>query len=120
MHPSIPAILITFMYFVSGISKIFNFASVSAGFAAKVPVGSLLANLVIALVIILEIFAPVAIVLRTKLSRLASRLLAVFTVLATLLYHMPPTGDNYYHVLSNITAVGALLLLGGGALPLTP
>jgi uncharacterized membrane protein YphA (DoxX/SURF4 family) len=37
--------------------------------------------------------------------------LAVFTILATLIFHMPPTGKNYYDVLKNISITGALLLL---------
>jgi uncharacterized membrane protein YphA (DoxX/SURF4 family) len=112
MYSIIPAALITFMYFASGISKIANFGSVSAGFAGKLPMPLLLANLVIALVILLELFAPLAIVLKTRFSKLAARSLALFTVLATILYHLPPTGANYYQFMSNVTAVGALLLLG--------
>ena len=37
--------------------------------------------------------------------------LAGFTVLATLIYYYPPTGKNYYPVLSNTATFGALLLL---------
>ena len=37
--------------------------------------------------------------------------LAGFTVLATLIFHMPPTGDNYYTVTRNVSITGALLLL---------
>jgi hypothetical protein len=37
--------------------------------------------------------------------------LSIFTIIATLIFHMPPTGDNYYTVLRNISITGALLLL---------
>ena len=37
--------------------------------------------------------------------------LAGFTVLATLIYHFPPTGGEYYAFMKNLTATGSLLLL---------
>ena len=38
--------------------------------------------------------------------------LAGFTVLATLLYHFPPKGGEYYKFMSNLTSTSALLLVG--------
>ena len=118
----IPAALITFMYFISGLSKITTFTAVATGFAGKLSVNLLLAQIVIVLVILLEVLAPLVIVFseNKKYKRYAAWALAGFTVLATILYHLPPTGNNYYQFLSNITATGALVLLGGGALPLNP
>ena len=37
--------------------------------------------------------------------------LAGFTVLATLIYHFPPTGGEYYAFMKNLTATGSLMLL---------
>jgi uncharacterized membrane protein YphA (DoxX/SURF4 family) len=37
--------------------------------------------------------------------------LAGFTVLATLIFHLPMVGENYYTVMRNISITGALLLL---------
>ena len=37
--------------------------------------------------------------------------LAVFTVLATLIYHFPPVGGEYYAFMKNLTATGSLMLL---------
>jgi uncharacterized membrane protein YphA (DoxX/SURF4 family) len=37
--------------------------------------------------------------------------LALFTVLATIIYHFPPTGSEYYAFMKNLTATGSLLLL---------
>ena len=69
--------------------------------------------------ILLEIVAPLIISLYsynanpklyiyTKLSLLG---LIVFTILATLLYHFPPFGANYYSFMSNLSTLGGLLLL---------
>lgn len=109
----VSAVLITFMYFISGLNKITTFTAVATGFAGKLSVNLLIAQIVIALVILLEIFAPLVIVFseNKEYKRYATWVLAGFTVLATILYHLPPTGSNYYPFLSNITAVGALILL---------
>jgi len=34
-----------------------------------------------------------------------------FTILATILYHMPPTGKHYHTFLNHLAVVGGLLLL---------
>jgi uncharacterized membrane protein YphA (DoxX/SURF4 family) len=47
----------------------------------------------------------------TQRAYYSSIALAGFTVLATLIFHMPPTGDNYYTVTRNVSITGALLLL---------
>ena len=36
---------------------------------------------------------------------------AIFTVLATLIYHLPTKGGQYYDFMKNVTATGSLLLL---------
>jgi uncharacterized membrane protein YphA (DoxX/SURF4 family) len=119
MTTLIPSVLITLMYFLAGVSKIFNFSSVVNGFADLTKLPLTLAQLAIVLVIILEIVAPVIIVSASfkkdensrKWAKWAAWSLAGFTVLATLLYHFPPTGAQYYPFISNVTAVGALLLI---------
>ena len=37
--------------------------------------------------------------------------LAIFTILATLIYHFPPNGSQYYTFMKNLTATGSLMLL---------
>ena len=37
--------------------------------------------------------------------------LIVFTILATILFHMPPTGSNYHTFLNHLAVIGGLLLL---------
>ncbi len=113
-----PGILITLMYFLSGFSKIFNFSTVVKSFAVLTSSPLLLAKLIIALVIILEIAAPAMIASHIsfkttskRTAKHATRALAAFTVAATLLYHFPPVGAQYYPFMSNVTALGGLVLL---------
>ena len=69
------------------------------------------------MVVALEIVAPIMILYSiqthelSEIACLSSIGLAVFTVLATLIYHFPPKGANYYAFMKNLTATGALLLL---------
>lgn len=128
MKNLLTSFLITFMYFLSGINKINNFYSVSDNFQKKLSiltgffnynVLAKLAKLIIIIVIILEIVAPAIIILNClkedlnlkNIAKMCALALAVFTVLATIIYHIPLTGEHYYHFMSNITATGALLLL---------
>ena len=114
------SLLILLMYVLSGVGKIKNFNSTVKGFSQK-PVFKhmplLINQLIMVGVIVLLIGGSALIVYSvvTKKLRFVARLtciaLAIFTVFATLLYHWPPVGADYYHVLKNMTAVGALLLL---------
>jgi len=115
----ISTIYITLLFFISGFHKIKDFMNVVKGFMSKTALPLLLAKLIISVVILLEIAAPLIIALYsynanpklytyTKLSLLG---LIVFTILATLLYHFPPFGTNYYSFMSNLSTLGGLLLL---------
>ena len=112
--------MILLMYFLAGINKARNFAGTVAGFKnmfflKKLP--NIFYQLAIFLVIILEILAPIIILysLQTDmyddLAYFSSVALAAFTVVATLIYHFPPTGGEYYAFMKNLTATGSLLLL---------
>lgn len=115
----LPAILITLMYFLSGFSKILNFSTVAQSFAVLTGSPLLMAKLIIFLVIVLEIVAPALITSHVALKGITSKstakravqALAVFTVAATLLYHFPPVKGQYYPFMSNVTALGGLVLL---------
>jgi len=115
----ISTIYITLLFFISGFHKIKDFMDVVKGFMNKTKLPLLLAKIIISGVILLEIVAPFIISLYsynsnpklytyTKLSLLG---LIVFTILATLLYHFPPLGSNYYSFMSNLSTLGGLLLL---------
>jgi len=75
-------------------------------------------KLVIILAAIWEIVAPIVLVYSgTNIKKykkegiISSLSLVVFTVLATLIYHFPPVGALYYPFISNLTTIGALLLV---------
>jgi uncharacterized membrane protein YphA (DoxX/SURF4 family) len=115
------SILITLLFFTSGIHKIKDFINVSKGLVAKTNVSLFFAKLIITLVILLEIIAPLIITFyaanqsKSNLFRQYTKIsivsLIVFTILATALYHFPPYGSNYYSFMSNISTIGGLLLL---------
>ena len=115
----VSSILITLLFFISGFHKIKDFVNVSKGFAGKTNIPLTLAKLIIIGVILLEIIAPLIITLQayqnnnnniiyTKLSIIS---LILFTILATLIYHFPPMGSNYYSFMSNLSTLGGLIML---------
>ena len=117
---SIYVFMILLMYFLAGINKATNFSQTVSGFQnmfflKKLP--KVFYNLAILLVIVLEIVAPIIIMyslqtnLYTDLAYASSLSLAIFTILATLIYHFPPVGGEYYAFMKNLTATGALFLL---------
>ena len=115
----ISTIYITLLFFLSGFHKIKNFTNTVQGLMKKTKFPLLLSKIIISCVILLEIVAPFIISLYsynsnpklytyTKLSLIG---LMVFTILATVIYHFPPFGSNYYPVMSNLSTMGGLLLL---------
>ena len=95
------------MFVISGLGKIKDFKSTSAGLQQRFPLGKLLPlkffQLSIFGVIVLLLLGPMILMandipyfkrmapsLLSKLAQLSSIGLAIFTVLATLLYHLPP------------------------------
>lgn len=114
------AFMILLMYFLAGVNKAINFSQTVSGlknmfFLKNLP--NLFYQLAIFLVIVLEIVAPLVILyslqtnLHTNLAYYSSVGLAIFTVLATLIYHFPPVGGEYYSFMKNLTATGSLMLL---------
>jgi uncharacterized membrane protein YphA (DoxX/SURF4 family) len=110
------SILLTLMYLLSGINKILAYNDVVKGFQNKVKMKNL-SNIIIAIVILLEIICPILIIKGTlnrsykKIGRLSTYVLICFTILATYLYHFPPTNRDYYPFMSNMTAIGGLFLM---------
>lgn len=60
---------------------------------------------------VIPYFKRMAPSLLSKLAQLSSMGLAIFTVLATLLYHLPPVGPDFYATLKNTSITGAFILL---------
>ena len=115
----IASLFITLLFFLSGFNKIKDFNQVTKGFVNKTKIPLFLSKIVILGVILLEIIAPLIITLYsynlnkslypyTKLSLIG---LIIFTILATLIYHFPPIGSNYYSFTSNLSTIGGLILL---------
>ena len=114
------SILMTGMFFMSGISKLKGFSGTCKGLMSKHIFKSLpkiFSKLAIIIVILLEIVAPIIIVMGVynnnlkELAAYSSLGLFAFTFLATLLYHYPPKGIEFYFFLKNITIMGGLLSL---------
>jgi len=116
----VSSILMTGMFFSSGISKLKGFSGTCKGLMGKPIFNSLpkiFSKLAIVIVILLEIVGPILIVMGVynnnlkELAAYSSLALFAFTFLANLLYHYPPKGVEYYFFLKNITIMGGLLAL---------
>ena len=113
---------IVLMYFLAGFNKISGFSGVVDGFSNKVKsiirLPKMLSQLIIIVVILLELVAPVCVVMASVNNKykdcgvISAYALAIFTVFATLLYHFPPSGSEYYKFMSNLTSTCGLLLVG--------
>ena len=114
-------ILVT-MYFVSGVDKLFHFEKVVAGLhkrASFIPL--FMCNLMIGCAILIELLAPLGCVYASlrmndsraiKIGMWSTYALILFTIMATLLYHFPPTTSaKYYPFMSNLATTGGLLVL---------
>lgn len=112
---------LTLIFFMAGLNKIRNFTGTAKGLMKRVPIlttflPSSFFSLVIALVILLEVCVPPLMVYSAMttgqyISHGASALF-IFTALATLLYHFPPTrSEHRMPFLYNTAIMGGLLLL---------
>jgi uncharacterized membrane protein YphA (DoxX/SURF4 family) len=113
------SILLTLLFFSGGIFKLMDLNAVTKDFVTKTQLPFFLAKIILVAVILLELIAPVIIAVYsyhptpllyyyTKISIIS---LILFTIAATLLYHFPPHGSNYYSFMSNISTIGGLMLL---------
>ena len=115
-----PAILITLMFFLSGIEKIYTFSKTTMDFSNKINIPLTLSKLVISVVILLEIIAPIIIIMYTftglfnllPFFKTALVSLIVFTIVATIMYHNPfKNSKNYYEFITHLSIIGGLLAL---------
>lgn len=99
-------LLLVFMFFLSGVSKLAGYAGTQAYMESQGVPGFLLP-----LVIALEIGAPLAILAGWQ-TRLASLALAGFSVLAALLFHFDPADQaQMISLQKNLAIAGGFLLL---------
>ena len=120
LHLFYPSVLITLMFFLSGIEKIYTFSKTTMDFSNKINIPLTLSKLVISGVILLEIIAPVIIVSYTftglfnllPLFKTALISLLLFTILATIMYHNPfISSKNYHTFITHLSIIGGLFAL---------
>lgn len=112
---------LTLIFFMAGLNKIRNFTDTTKGLMKRVPfltsyLPGFFFTIIIALVILLEVCVPPmmiysALTTGQYVSHGAS-ILFIFTLLATLLYHFPPTRPEHRKpFLYNTAIMGGLALL---------
>ena len=114
--------VLNFMFFVSGFDKLFHFGKVVDGLNARLGnrMPMMVYQTLIVCAIVIEIVCPAIIfyssIMRSerndKLAMYSSVGLIMFTVVATLFYHFPPTTSaKYYPFMSNLSLIGGLSLM---------
>jgi hypothetical protein len=102
------SILVTSVFLFSGIDKLFSFDKTVSSFQSKTGMSLVLSSLAICVAIFIEILAPVIIICNSnKVPIVPVVALILFTILATLIYHMDDPGA----ILKNVSVCGGLLLL---------
>jgi uncharacterized membrane protein YphA (DoxX/SURF4 family) len=108
------------MFFTSGLDKIMNYTKVVNGLEKRLNKTIPYTSILIMCAIVIEIICPLVIFFciwkRSKQNdrkgMYASIILMMFTVMATLFYHFPPTTSaKYYPFMSNLALIGGLGLM---------
>ena len=114
--------ILNYMFFVSGLDKMFHFEKVVTGLNNRLGdiMPLIMYKFLVFCALVIELVCPVIIFYSSfkrskendKRGVYASLLLILFTVLATLFYHFPPTtSSKYYPFMSNLSLVGGLCLM---------
>ena len=118
MIKTIQAVMLTLIFFIAGINKVLNFKGVVNDFNSRlVFLPKILAQIIILAVIVIEIVCPAIVVYSfnsnkaKSLAQVAVIILIGFTILATLLYHLPTNVSQIIKFLSNTALLGGLWLL---------
>ena len=116
----IQIVMILLIFVFAGINKIFNIDSTAQGLmnvSGLTFLPSILFQLAIVIVIILEIFAPLVVIggeyniFEKTYSRVAVQSLIAFTILATLLYHPPTDSSQMIPFMKNLALLGGMWLI---------
>ena len=116
---SLGTVLFTFFYFIAGINKMLNFRKSYKNFGFKFPSLKFISPLILFCVVLVEIFSPLGMLYGTlenskqqvTIGNISAWSLIGFTVLATLLYHFPPTNPEHrMPFLRNIAFIGGFLI----------
>ena len=121
MYNKIGVIVFLILYFLSGYNKALNFMPTVNMTMAKFPIKFPLwfFKLTIVGVISLLTAGSGLLVYSTftnkykKLAFYTTILMIIFTIMATLMFHFPPYGDQKYHFQKNLSIVGGFFLLLG-------
>ena len=115
---AVPSALLTAMYFLSGMEKFTKLGKVAEGLRKRTfdgPMWLFVLAIAVSSAMLVATSSTIVYSSITKKLRIWARAsalyLVAFTILATLVYHWPPTGNAYYPFISNVTACGGLLLL---------
>ena len=118
MIKTIQAVMLTLIFFIAGINKVLNFKGVVNDFNSRLAfLPKFLAQIIILAVIVIEIVCPAIVVYSFNsnkiklLAQVAVIILIGFTILATLLYHLPTNVSQIIKFLSNTALLGGLWLL---------
>lgn len=111
-------LLLTGFYLMAGFNKLMNFKSTYEGFAEKFANLAPLAPIIIALVVLIEIIGPLAMLYSATqpntiypYGKIGSWSLILFTILATLMYHFPPTQKEHrMPFIRNVSLIGAFMI----------
>lgn len=113
------AILLTLMFFLSGLNKINDFTNVKKGLHSRLQhfrLPSKISALLLVIAILIQLICPILVVFASHdkkylmFGSYALLILMLFTILATLLYHFPPNGAKYYPFISNVTTLAGLMV----------
>ena len=118
MIKTIQAVMLTLIFFIAGINKVLNFKGVVNDFNSRLAfLPKFLAQIIILAVIVIEIVCPAIVVYSfnsnkvKSLAQVAVMILIGFTILATVLYHLPTNVSQIIKFLSNTALLGGLWLL---------
>lgn len=118
MIKTIQAVMLTLIFFIAGINKVLNFKGVVNDFNSRLAfLPKILAQIIILAVIVIEIVCPAIVVYSFNsnkvklLAQVAVIILIGFTILATLLYHLPTNVSQIIKFLSTTALLGGLWLL---------
>ena len=111
------SVLLTLMFLVSGYNKVMNFSGNVMSLQSKIGLNiPIVFSLAILIVILLELVGSSMILYsaysgkKREYAYYSTIGLIIFTILASLLYHMPIALDNHA-LFKNIAVIGGLLLL---------
>lgn len=113
-YPLIGRVLISVIFLISGINKIFNFGGTQQFMEMK---GMPLTSILLIAAIIIEVFGAIAIILGYK-AKWAALILIIFMIPTTLIFHLN-LGDQMQQIqfLKNLAMIGGLIyvaLFGSG------